>query len=101
MPCIQFNQIVVFVVFIILVIIIFRFQVPKTRAYAGTAIKDNFYVEDMDDELTVGSDFSVSGKAMDDSFNFGEYGSAAIDGSVYSGSNFGIYVVVSQRQFLC
>lgn len=37
-------------------------QVPKTRAYAGTAIKDNFYVEDMDDELTAGSDFSVKYK---------------------------------------
>lgn len=37
-------------------------QVPKTRSYAGAAIKDNFYVEDMDNELTVGRDFSVKYK---------------------------------------
>lgn len=37
-------------------------QVPKTQAYMGTAIKDNFYVEDMDDELIAGRDFQVKYK---------------------------------------
>lgn len=37
-------------------------KVPKTRAYAGKAIKDNFYVEDMEDELNAGRDFSVKYK---------------------------------------